>query len=149
MFKLLIRQPAFFLNEHYLSSPAHCERPLRRGFPLWQPQGKKRFKIREQVTDDPYFIAKVDYLDENFPKSSRKIKALEESLKEAATRILYLNPEIPREAQVALDNIDNTAFLTHFLSSNINAPVESKQRLLEINDGVDRATLLLEFMMKD
>ena len=112
-------------------------------------QGKKRFKVREQVTDDPYFIAKVDYLDENFPKSSKKIKALEESLKDAATRILHLNPEIPREAQVALDNIDNTPFLTHFLSSNINAPVESKQRLLEINDGVDRATLLLEFMMKD
>ncbi|SFO62454.1 ATP-dependent Lon protease [Algoriphagus ornithinivorans] len=112
-------------------------------------QGKKRFKIREQVTDDPYFIAKVDFLDENFPKSSKKIQALEESLKDAATRILHLNPEIPREAQVALDNIDNTPFLTHFLSSNINAPVESKQRLLEINDGVERATLLLEFMMKD
>jgi ATP-dependent Lon protease len=112
-------------------------------------QGKKRFRIKEQVTEDPYFTAKVDYLEENFPKSSRKIKALEESLKESATRILFLNPEIPREAQVALDNIDNTAFLTHFLSSNINAPVESKQRLLEINDGVERATLLLEFMMKD
>src|SRR5690606_33346570 len=34
-------------------------------------------------------------------------------------------------------------------SSNINAPVESKQRLIEINDGVERATLLLEYMMKD
>lgn len=112
-------------------------------------QGKKRFKVREQVTDDPYFMAKVDYLEENFPKNSKKIKALEESLKEAATKILHLNPEIPREAQVALDNIDNTPFLTHFLSSNINAPVESKQRLLEINDGVERATLLLEYMMKD
>lgn len=112
-------------------------------------QGKKRFKIKEQVTDDPYFLAKVEYLEENFPKSSKKIQALEESLKDSATRILHLNPEIPREAQVALDNIDNTAFLTHFLSSNINAPVESKQRLLEINDGVERATLLLEFMMKD
>ncbi|SDD58654.1 ATP-dependent Lon protease [Algoriphagus faecimaris] len=112
-------------------------------------QGKKRFRIKEEVTDDPYFIAKVDYLEENFPKSSKKIQALEESLKDAATRILHLNPEIPREAQVALDNIDNTPFLTHFLSSNINAPVESKQRLLEINDGVERATLLLEFMMKD
>ena len=112
-------------------------------------QGKKRFKISEQITDDPYFIAKAEYLEENFPKSSKKIQALEESLKESATRILHLNPEIPREAQVALDNIDNTPFLTHFLSSNINAPVESKQRLLEINDGVDRATLLLEFMMKD
>lgn len=112
-------------------------------------QGKKRFKITEQVTDDPYFLAKAEYLEENFPKTSKKMKALEESLKDAATRILHLNPEIPREAQVALDNIDNTPFLTHFLSSNINAPVESKQRLLEINDGVDRATLLLEFMMKD
>ncbi|PZX59168.1 ATP-dependent Lon protease [Algoriphagus ratkowskyi] len=112
-------------------------------------QGKKRFKITEQVTDDPYFIAKAEYLEENFPKSSKKIQALEESLKESATRILHLNPEIPREAQVALDNIDNTPFLTHFLSSNINAPVEAKQRLLEINDGVERATLLLEFMMKD
>ncbi|RAI84711.1 ATP-dependent Lon protease [Algoriphagus yeomjeoni] len=112
-------------------------------------QGKKRFKVSEQITDDPYFIAKAEYLEENFPKSSKKIQALEESLKESATRILHLNPEIPREAQVALDNIDNTPFLTHFLSSNINAPVEAKQRLLEINDGVERATLLLEFMMKD
>ncbi|MCL6259339.1 endopeptidase La [Aquiflexum sp. TKW24L] len=112
-------------------------------------QGKKRFRITETTTEDPYFIAKVEYLEENFPKNSKKIKALEESLKDSAAKILHLNPEIPREAQVALDNIDNTAFLTHFLSSNINAPVEAKQKLLEINDGVERATLLLEFMMKD
>jgi ATP-dependent Lon protease len=112
-------------------------------------QGKKRFSISEPLTEDPYFTARVEYLEENFPKNSKKIQALEESLKDAAAKILHLNPEIPREAQVALDNIDNTAFLTHFLSSNINAPVDSKQKLLEINDGVERATLLLEFMMKD
>jgi ATP-dependent Lon protease len=112
-------------------------------------QGKKRFEITETLSEDPYFIAKVKYLEENFPKNSKKIQALEESLKEAALKILHLNPEIPREAQVALDNIDNTPFLTHFLSSNINAPVDAKQRLLEINDGVERATLLLEYMMKD
>ncbi|MFN3801441.1 endopeptidase La [Belliella pelovolcani] len=112
-------------------------------------QGKKRFSILEPLTEDPYFTARVEYLEENFPKNSKKIQALEESLKDAAAKILHLNPEIPREAQVALDNIDNTPFLTHFLSSNINAPVEAKQKLLEINDGVERATLLLEFMMKD
>jgi ATP-dependent Lon protease len=112
-------------------------------------QGKKRFKITDTLTEDPYFTARVEYLEENFPKNSKKIQALEESLKDAAAKILHLNPEIPREAQVALDNIDNTPFLTHFLSSNINSPVEAKQKLLEINDGVERATLLLEFMMKD
>lgn len=112
-------------------------------------QGKKRFEITEQVTEDPYFQAKVEYLEESFPEGNKEIQALEESLKDAAGKILTLNPEIPREAQVALDNIDSTAFLTHFLSSNINAPVEAKQRLLEINDGLERATLLLEFMMRD
>ncbi|WP_375585304.1 endopeptidase La [Cyclobacterium xiamenense] len=112
-------------------------------------QGKKRFEIENELSEDPYFQAKVQYLEESFPQNSEKIEALEQSLKEAAFKILQLNPEIPREAQVALDNIDSTPFLTHFLSSNINAPVESKQRLLEINDGIDRATLLLEFMMKD
>ncbi len=112
-------------------------------------QGKKRFEITEEVTEDPYFLAKVKYLEETFPKEDKEIEALEESLKDAAFKILQLNPEIPREAQVALDNIDNTPFLTHFLSSNINAPVEAKQKLLEINNGIERATLLLEFMMKD
>jgi ATP-dependent Lon protease len=112
-------------------------------------QGKKRFKVEEELTEDPYFQASVTYLEETFPKNDEKIEALEQSLKEAAFKILQLNPEIPREAQVALDNIDSTPFLTHFLSSNINAPVESKQKLLEINDGIERATLLLEFMMKD
>ena len=112
-------------------------------------QGKKRFKITEEITEDPYFQARVNYLEEYFPQDNKEIEALEGSLKDSALKILQLNPEIPREAQVALDNIDSTPFLTHFLSSNINAPVEAKQRLLEINDGVERATLLLEFMMKD
>jgi ATP-dependent Lon protease len=50
---------------------------------------------------------------------------------------------------VALDNLDNPNFLTHFLSSNINASVDDKQKLLELNDGMDRATLLLEYLLKD
>lgn len=112
-------------------------------------QGKKRFEITEEITEEPYFQARVNYLEEYFPKDNKRIEALEDSLKDAAAKILLLNPEIPREAQIALDNIDNTPFLTHFLSSNINAPVEAKQRLLEINDGTERATLLLEYMMKD
>ncbi|EIM75694.1 anti-sigma H sporulation factor LonB [Nitritalea halalkaliphila LW7] len=112
-------------------------------------QGKKRFEIQEQLTDTPYFQAKVNFLEESFPEDDKEMDALEESLKEAAARILYLNPDIPREAQVALDNIDNAPFLTHFLSSNLNAPVGPKQQLLETEDGVQRATLLLELMMKD
>lgn len=113
-------------------------------------QGKNRFKVQSILQEIPYIKAKVSYLKERFPRKNKKeTKAFVESLKEAATKILKLNPEIPQEAQVALDNIESYSFLTHFLSSNINADVADKQRLLEINDGMDRGTVLLEYMLKD
>ena len=113
-------------------------------------QGKRRFAITEELQEEPYLSANVKLIKEKFPKRENKeTKALVTSLKDAAAKIIVLNPEIPEEAQVALDNIESTSFLTHFLSSNINADVADKQKLLEIDDGVKRATLLLKFMLKD
>ncbi len=113
-------------------------------------QGKNRFKIRSFVTLQPYFTAKVKYVKEKFlSKHKKETKAVVQSLKDAASKILRLNPEIPQEAQVALDNIESHTFLTHFLSSNINAEVADKQKLLEIDNGMERATLLLEHMLND
>ena len=113
-------------------------------------QGQSRFKIEAVVQDIPFLSAKINYCEETFPnKNSREVKALVQSLKDAAVKMLKLNPEIPQEAQMALDNIDSPSFLTHFLSSNINVEVHLKQRLLEINDGVERGTTLLELMLKE
>ncbi|MCA8831339.1 endopeptidase La [Hymenobacter pini] len=113
-------------------------------------QGQSRFRIEEAVQTTPYLTARVSYIQEVFPaKSSKEVKALVSSLKEAAARMLKLNPEIPQEAQVALDNIESPSFLTHFLSSNINVEVSMKQQLLETADGVERGTRLLELMMKE
>ena len=113
-------------------------------------QGRKRFKITGLIKDEPYMVASVATLEEEFPSpEDNKLQALVQSLKEAAGRILRLNPEIPQEAQAALDNIDSPSFLTHFLSSNINVEVADKQKLLETNDGMERANLLLEYMLKD
>lgn len=113
-------------------------------------QGHSRFQIEDVVQDLPFLTASVKYCQETFPnKKGREVKALVQSLKDAAAKMLKLNPEIPQEAQIALDNIDSPSFLTHFLSSNINVEVQLKQRLLEINDGVERGTTLLELMMKE
>lgn len=113
-------------------------------------QGKNRFEAEEFVQEDPFMMAKYKLIKEKFPDRNKKeTKAVVQSLKDAASKILRLNPEIPQEAQIALDNIESPSFLTHFLSSNISADVEDKQKLLEINDGMKRATLLLEYMLKD
>ncbi|AII52916.1 Lon protease [Hymenobacter sp. APR13] len=113
-------------------------------------QGQSRFQIEEELQSTPYLTARVSYAPEIFPdKASKEVKALVASLKDAAAKMLKLNPEIPQEAQVALDNIESPSFLTHFLSSNINVEVGQKQKLLEINDGVERGTMLLELMLKE
>jgi ATP-dependent Lon protease len=113
-------------------------------------QGRRRFQILDYLRFDPYIAVKVKYIPDNFPNMKKKeTKALIQSIKEAAYKILTLNPEIPRDAQVAISNIDSPSFLTHFLSSNINIEISEKQLLLETFDGGEQAHKLLEHMMKE
>lgn len=113
-------------------------------------QGKNRFNITEYVQEEPYLTAHVNLLTEAGPGlNNKEAKALVQSLKDAATKILRLNPEIPQEAQVALDNISSMAFLIHFLASNLNVDVSDKQKILETSNLIDRGTLLLQYMLRD
>ncbi len=110
-------------------------------------QGKRRFELLEEVTNDPYLRAKVVAKKETFDKISKKqATGLIGSLKDTAKKIIKLNPELPPEAQIAIDNIETLGFMTHFLCSNLSVSVESKQGLLENDNGKSRVTTLMEFM---
>ena len=113
-------------------------------------QGKNRFAIKEYVQEEPFLTAKIDLQQEmKLDLESKEVKALIQSLKDAASKILKLNPEIPQEAQIALDNMQSMAFLVHFLASNLNVDVTDKQKILETNNLIERATLLLQHMLKE
>src|SRR3989337_3328083 len=113
-------------------------------------QGTNRFSIREFVQEEPYLTARIELQPEPMLNANGKeAKALVQSLKDAATKILKLNPEIPLEAKLALDNISSMSFLGNFLSSNLNVDVSDKQKILETKNIIDRSTLLLQFMLKD
>ena len=113
-------------------------------------QGRRRFEVLEYTQTEPHLTANVKYIPESFPNVRKKeVKALIQSLKEAAYKILNLNPDIPRDAQMAISNIDSPSFLTHFLSSNLNIEISEKQLLLETFDGGEQAHKLLEHMMKE
>ena len=113
-------------------------------------QGKNRFVVKEFVQEEPYLTARVDLqVDPILDLKSKEAKALSQSLKDAAFKILKLNPEIPQEAHVALDNIQSMQFLIHFLSSNLNVEVAEKQKILETQNISERGTLLLQYMLKE
>src|SRR6267154_1723036 len=113
-------------------------------------QGKNRFAVKEFVGEEPFITARIELQAEpTLDLESKEVNALVQSLKDAASKILKLNPDIPQEAQVALDNINSTSFLIHFLSSNLNVDVAEKQKILEVNNIIDRGTLLLQYMLKE
>ncbi|MCF0038609.1 endopeptidase La [Dyadobacter fanqingshengii] len=113
-------------------------------------QGRQRFEIKTILHEEPYLTALVKAIDDSFVGPTKKeSKALLQSLRDGAHKIMRLNPEIPQEARIALDNIESPIFLIHFLSSNINVEVADKQKLLEERNGHRQATLLLQYMMRE
>ncbi|MBT8246004.1 MAG: endopeptidase La [Winogradskyella sp.] len=110
-------------------------------------QGKKRFEIKEVVSETPYLTATITDLSEAKPaKDNEEFKAIIESIKDLSLEIIKESPNIPTEASFAIKNIESNSFLVNFVSSNMNLKVEEKQDLLTINDLKERALATLKFM---
>jgi len=112
-------------------------------------QGKKRFTLKEQVQSEPYIKATVESFKEVKPKQDKEFKAMISSIKDMAMNIIQLSPNIPSEAGIAIRNIESTSFLINFISSNMNADMEAKQKLLELPNLRDRANMVLEHLTLD
>lgn len=110
-------------------------------------QGKKRFKVAEIITDQPYLNATVREVQEARPATKNKeFAAIIDSIKDLALQIIRDSPNIPSEASFAIKNIESESFLVNFVSSNMNLKVAEKQELLEINDLKERALATLKFL---
>ena len=113
-------------------------------------QGKKRFELKEIKQTEPYLKASISAFAETRPsKDDKEFDALVSSLKDLALQIVKQSPHIPSEAGFALKNIESPSFLINFISSNMNAPVEEKQKMLEVLDLKERATLVLSNLTKE
>jgi ATP-dependent Lon protease len=112
-------------------------------------QGKKRFKITSITAEDPYFKANISILEDEPITDQANFQALAGSIKDLASQIIQLSPNLPSEAAIILKNIENPAFLIHFVSNNLNAELSEKQRLLETQNLSQRAELLLTLLQRE
>lgn len=113
-------------------------------------QGKRRFRMKEMVQEEPYLRAKIEsFIDNDSTTKDTEFGAIVDSLKDISMQIIQGSPNIPSEASFAIRNIESHSFLINFISSNMNADVEKKQYLLEMNNLKDRATKVLEHLTKE
>jgi ATP-dependent Lon protease len=113
-------------------------------------QGRKRMILSEMVSDDPYFVAKVNTIPETKPETASKdFETIVGSLKDLSLKIIRLNPNISPEASFAIKNIENNTYLINFICSNTDIKIQDKQRLLEVSNMRDRGYLLLEYLVQE
>lgn len=109
-------------------------------------QGKQRFAVGDQITDDPYLIAKVTKLSEAAIEDEPGFLATISSIRDLANQIIQLSPNIHTEAGIVLKNIDSPAFLLHFVASNLQISVADKQAILSTSGLQERAEKVLQHL---
>lgn len=112
-------------------------------------QGKNRIAIDSIISEDPYFKARISRLEEEEATVESDFDAYVANIKDLATEIIQLSPNIPTEASIILKNIENPSFLIHFVSSNLNTDIKEKQKLLEMSNIRERADLLMQLLQKE
>jgi ATP-dependent Lon protease len=99
--------------------------------------GITRFKVIEQVAIKPYLKARIKPLSTKV-KMTKKLQALIVNVRRAANRVIALSPNVPEEASVLLENIENPSALADFLAANLSLDIAKKQQLLEELDAAKR-----------
>jgi len=113
-------------------------------------EGKKRFRLGEAESVKPYLKARVTLVDDIFPETTDGVfLALVSSIKDLAINIINDSGAISPEMAFAIRNIENPIFLINYVCVNFGLNVQEKQRLLEIDDIMERGYQLLELLNKE
>ena len=112
-------------------------------------QGKKRFALGQMVPGVEYFKGAIQILPDQPIPESEEFKAQVSTIKDLATQIIQLSPNIPTEAGIVLKNIENPTFLVNFVSSNLNSELQEKQHLLEMDQVQERTVHLIKILQKE
>ncbi|MEZ4265375.1 MAG: endopeptidase La [Myxococcota bacterium] len=96
-------------------------------------QGLERIQCREFVQTEPYIIARVEEGPVEDDESI-EVAALMRSLKQMASEVIELIPELPSGATELLNHIDSPSRLAYMIMTHLAVPVEEKQEVLQEED---------------
>lgn len=109
-------------------------------------QGINRFHLDSISQSDPFLMGEIASMEESIELDPQEAKAFIVTLKELASKIIDLSPNIPNESKIVLGNINSVKFLTHFIATNLNIEAKDKQKILELDNIKDRVHKVLKYL---
>lgn len=113
-----------------------------------QVVGTKRVKLVSMVQRQPYFVMEAEHLDGDQVPDTFASRSHEE-LKALAKAWVLLNPNIPDEYALPIQEIGTFAELTDYFAFNFLKRVEDKQTYLSCLNPVERAEKIAAFLETD
>ncbi|MEG0499282.1 MAG: LON peptidase substrate-binding domain-containing protein, partial [Alistipes sp.] len=112
--------------------------------------GLEKIEIKEYITSEPYFKARVSPLRDTVPDlKSIEFEALVDSIRDVALGIINVSSSMPKEAAFAIKNIDSKRGIINFICSNLDLSDEDRQALLEAPGLLARARKFLEILIRE
>jgi len=99
--------------------------------------GITRFKVVRFTGTKPYLKAQIKPLPVRV-RNTKKLQALVVNVRDTANRVISLSANVPEEAALLLENIQDPSALADFLAATLNIPMAEKQALLEEADAYKR-----------
>ncbi len=100
-------------------------------------QGIGRFRILEMLEGEPHIVARVENLEEKETRDL-EVEALMANLVGLFDRIVKLSPFLPQEFGAMAKTVTEPGVLADIIASVINAPLEEKQKVIEMLDVKER-----------
>jgi ATP-dependent Lon protease len=121
----------------YITTPDGLHHAIARGL--------QRFRVLQFLEGYPFAVARVQFIDETEVVDT-EIEGRARALRERATEILRLLPQVPEEMVAALQSVEGPARLADFIAGLMDVSAEEKQVLLETFDLKARLDKLLALL---
>ena len=121
----------------YITTPDGLHHAIARGL--------RRFRVLQFLEGWPFAVARVQFIDDT-TETDAEIEGRARALKDRATEILQLLPQVPEEMVAALQAVEGPSRLADFIAGLMDVSVEEKQSLLETFDLKARLDKLLTLL---
>ncbi|MGH7274223.1 MAG: LON peptidase substrate-binding domain-containing protein, partial [Nitrospiria bacterium] len=113
-------------------------------------QGVAKARILEYTQSTPYYIAKIEKIEEAAPTHpALEVEALMRTVKEQLERVIGFGKLMLPDLLVVIENLEDPGRLADMITSNLGVKVEAAQVVLETQDPIARLKKVSDILAKE
>ena len=113
-------------------------------------QGMSKARMKEFIQREPFFRVQIElFEDQPDAEVSVEVEALIRNVKEQLDQVITHGKGIPQDVLIVAESIEEPGRLADLVASNLGLKVEDGQRVLEIDDPVERLKTVADLLNRE